>query len=86
MDKLFSVSKDVLDDTEINPYAFKLYCYIKRIIDERGFCEWSSRELADGCNISDASVSRGKKLLVSKGLINIDRDAKKMHPDIITLP
>lgn len=86
MDETFSIPKNILDDQDINAHAFKLYCYIKMLIDERGFCEWSSRELAKGCNIADGSVSKGKKLLVSKGLIHIDRDTKKMHPDIITLP
>lgn len=62
---------NVIDDMDFSVYAFRLYARIKRVAGDRGYCREGTRELAERCRMSPASVSRAKAELLEAGLITV---------------
>lgn len=60
-----------VDDAGLDPYAFRLYCHLRRVAGEYGECWQSTETLAGHCNMSTGSVSEAKAILVSNGFISI---------------
>ena len=62
-----SVPNMVDEYSDLDPYAFRLYCHIRRRIGEadggKGACWESTAELAKTCKMSAGSVSKAKKTL-----------------------
>lgn len=68
----FIMLPNVIDDMGLSPYAFRLYCHLRRVAGESGACWQSTATLAAHCGISAGSISQAKKDLTDKGLISID--------------
>lgn len=62
---------NVVDDMDLSVYAFRLYVRVKRVAGDRGYCREGTRELAQHCKMSPASVSRAKAELLAAGLITV---------------
>lgn len=77
--KYYSMIPNMITDIGLSPYAGWLYVRIKRRTGEvrGGLCYESTRNLAQGCHMSPAQVSRAKKELVEKGLITIKKEPGK---------
>ena len=74
----FFMLPNMVDDSGLSVFAFRLYCRFKRVAGEDGKCYQSTRTLADACKMSTASVSRAKSELLKVGLIRITK-AKGQH-------
>lgn len=70
--KYFSIIPNLVDDDGLSPFAFRLYCHIKRVAGENGQCWQSARTLAENCEMSVFAVSQAKRELVEHGLIEIE--------------
>jgi hypothetical protein len=62
---------NLVDDMGLSVYAFRLYARVKRVAGDRGYCREGTRDLAERCNMSPASVSRAKAELLAAGLITV---------------
>ena len=69
--KYFCLIPNMINEDGLSVHAFRLYCYIKRRTGEYGKCFESSKKIAKACCMSDGSVSKAKKELKSRGLIEI---------------
>jgi hypothetical protein len=66
---------NLIDDMNLDPFAFRLYVHIKRRAGDNGACWESTRNLAKCCNMSAGRVSKAKQVLVDNGLITIGERA-----------
>ena len=73
--RYFTILPNMLDDSELSPYAVRLYLRIKRRAGEDGKCWENSRHLAEGCRMSRSQVTRAKDELKQAGLIRIEKRA-----------
>lgn len=74
--KYFTIIPNIVDDLKLSPYAFRLYCHIKRVTGEDGIC-WQNRDtLAEFCQMSTGQISKVKQELVGVGLIRIEKQKK----------
>jgi hypothetical protein len=56
-----------IDDAELTPDQFRVYCHIKRICGENGkTCFKSQKSLADHCKMSESTLQRCLKALCSE--------------------
>ena len=64
---------NLIDDADLTPLGFRLYCHIKRIVGDtdKRMCNQGLRMLSQCTNMSINSVRRAKTELQNKGLINI---------------
>ena len=67
---------NLIDDMNLDPYAFRLYVHLRRVAGEKGACWQSTDTLAETCNMSAGAVSNAKKELAERGLITIEQRAK----------
>jgi hypothetical protein len=77
--RYFTVVPNIVDDSDLDPFAFRLYVHLKRVAGETGRCTQSTSTLATACKMSRPVVVDAKKTLVEKGLITIDVVAGE-HP------
>lgn len=70
--RYFSMVPHLIDDSELTPYAFRLYCRFLRRAGANGACWENTRNLAASCKMSIGQVSAAKKELVKANLINIE--------------
>jgi hypothetical protein len=60
---------NMLDDSDLSVYAFRLYVHLKRVAGDGGQCYQSTATMAKACKMSMASVSKAKNELMLAGLI-----------------
>ena len=60
-----------IDDSDLDPFEFRLYAHICRVCAAQGACDETTRELAEHCKISAGKVSEAKRGLQRAGLIEI---------------
>lgn len=62
--KYYACIPHIIDDLNLDPYAYRLYGKLKRIAGENGgICWMSTRKLAKACNMSMGKVSESKQAL-----------------------
>lgn len=67
----YTMIPNMIDDSNLSVYAYRLYGHIKRTAEEKGTCWQSTETLAENCNISTGEVSYAKHELEKAGLIKI---------------
>jgi len=67
----FTQIPNIIDDSNLSVYSFRLYAHLKRVAGDSGKCWQNTTTLSKECNMSTASISRSKKELVELGFINI---------------
>jgi len=60
---------NLIDDSDLSVYAFRLYVHIKRVTGPNGTCYEATRTLAEKCQMSMGKVSAAKQELIKKNLI-----------------
>lgn len=75
----FTCIPNLIDDLNLNPYAFRLYSHLKRVAGEMGACWQSTSTLAKICNMSLGMVSKSKHDLqeTNPPLIRVERKHKE---------
>lgn len=68
----FTMLPNLVDDLDLDPYEFRLYCHLRRVSGERGACWQSTATLAEACKMSAGKVSQAKQKLATVGLIAIE--------------
>ena len=68
----FTMIPNIVDDMDLDPFAFRLYAHFRRVAGENGRCWQGTNTLAVACHMSAGQVSESKATLVSQGLIRID--------------
>ena len=75
--RFFSMIPHLVDDSDLSPYAVRLYLHIKRVAGEdNGACWQTVDTMAQHCHMGHSSVSKAKTDLVNAGLIRIAEDNK----------
>jgi hypothetical protein len=62
---------NIVDDSDLSVYAFRLYVHLKRVAGETGVCWQGTRTLATACKMSVGKVSDAKAELAKAGFIFI---------------
>lgn len=72
--KFYASIPHLIDEMNLSPYAYRLYCHFKHVVGERpgGKCWQSTAQLAERCNMSVGAVVKAKTELVQRGLIRIN--------------
>jgi predicted transcriptional regulator len=65
----FKVDKRIYEISDISESAKKVYIYLSRIADSRGYCFPFYKTIAKRCNISTSTVNKALKELESRGLV-----------------
>lgn len=77
---------NTLDDSELSPFAFRLYAHLKRRAGDSGTCFEGVRPMAEVCKMSPSSVVNAKRELLDKGFITITPgDKTTSTPDTIRI-
>ena len=61
-----------LDDSDLDPYQFRVFCHIARV----GICYQSVHTIANECNISSGKASTTRKWLAKNGYIETAKDKR----------
>jgi hypothetical protein len=69
--KYFAMIPHLVDDADIDPYAYRVYGHLKREAGQNGEVELSSRRIAYHCKMSAARVVTAKRDLVDANLISV---------------
>lgn len=69
--KYYTQVPNIIDDTPMSVYAFRLYVHLKRVAGDDGTCWQGTRKLADACGMSAGKISEAKRELEKLGLITI---------------
>ena len=69
--KYFTIVPNTIDDMDLSPYAFRLYCHYKRVAGDNGACWQSVETLSKACKMSTGSVVKARKELEAAGLIEV---------------
>jgi hypothetical protein len=74
----FSMIPNVVMESGLSPFAFRLYCqFVRRAGWQVGGACWeNTRNLAESCSMSKGMVSKSKKELVSASLIHVEKIAR----------
>ena len=80
---------NIIDELDLDPYEYRLYCKYKRVAGDQGACIKSNKRLAEECKMSVRKLQQVKKmlskardLLGGKSLITItERKTAKGDPD-----
>ena len=67
----FTMIPNIVDDSGLDPYSFRLYAHLRRVAGETGECWQSTETLAEACKMSTGKVSECKGILEGAGLIVI---------------
>lgn len=82
----FTMIPHLVDDSDISPYAIRLYLHLKRVAGENGRCWQSQDTLEKACRMSNRTIVKAKRELGKAGFIVITLDAVGGHPQhIITI-
>jgi len=65
----FTMLPNLVDDTSLDVYAFRLYVHLRRVAGDNGKCWQSTRTLAEHCRMSVGRISEAKQTLLEHGLI-----------------
>jgi len=68
---------NMIDDSDLDPYEFRLYVHLKHVAGDEGQCWQSTETLATHCNMSAGKVSQAKQSLTERGLITISHQKSK---------
>jgi len=68
----FTMMPNLVDDLDLDPYAFRLYVHFRRVAGENGACWQSTDTLKDLCKMSMGAISAAKQVLKDAGLIHIE--------------
>lgn len=60
---------NMIVDSDLSVYAFRLYVHLKRRAGDDGSCWEGTRKIADACRMSMGQVSKAKQELLDKNLI-----------------
>jgi len=71
---------NMVDDSDLSVFAFRLYIHLKRVAGDEGSCWQSTETLAESCKMGMATVSRSKTELSEKGFIFIEEIKDEHHP------
>ena len=66
---------NLVDDMGLSPHAFRLYARLKRVAGDAGKCFYTTKQLAEHCQMSVGAISRAKQELVAAQLIHIQRQS-----------
>ena len=70
----FTMLPNLVDELDLDPYAYRLYAHVRRVAGEAGGACWQSTvTLAQRCRMSRGKVVEAKRVLVALGLIHIDK-------------
>jgi hypothetical protein len=80
----FTMIPDLIDELDLDPYTYRLYGHLRRVVGEPrhlpagtrpepGACWQSTRTLAAICHMSAGSICESKRKLVELGLIHIEK-------------
>lgn len=72
--KYFAMIPHLIDDSGLDPYAYRLYGHLIRLARQGNEVEQTTRELATHCCMSVGKVSAAKIALAEKNLIAIESD------------
>lgn len=75
---------NIVDDMGLDPYSFRLYIHLRRVVGSEGKCWQNTKTLAKICNMSAGKVSDAKKILVRYNLIRVE-ERDHDESDIITV-
>lgn len=67
---------NMIDEIELDPLAFRLYCHFKKVAGDIGSCWQSIETISKICKMSAGSISNARKVLVAKGLICIENKSR----------
>lgn len=70
--KYWTQVPNLVDDSDLDPYARALLIHYIRIAGQRDTCEETVRDSAQRCRMSPASVIRAREILVRDGWIEIE--------------
>ena len=62
---------NMIDDSDLDPYEFRLYVHLKRVAGDDGQCWQSTQTLATFCNMSVGKISQAKQSLLARGFIKL---------------
>ena len=71
--KYFHQLPNLVDDLGLDPYEYRLYGHMMRIIGREGACWKGSPAIAEQCGMSLGKVSQVKRQLAERGLIRVER-------------
>jgi len=84
--KYFWQTPNIIDDLDLDPYAFRLYCHYKRKAGERGTYKAGMRQIGKLCKMSAMTVSNARQDLVTRGLITVTSGSKAQGiPDTVKI-
>lgn len=69
--KWYSEIPNLIDDSELSPYAIRLYLRIRRRAGDKGACWESTANLAQSCKMSTGMITKAKRELEEAGFIEI---------------
>ena len=69
----FTQIPNMVDDMDLDPYAFRLYAHLRRVIGSGGACWQSTNTLSEKCKMSVGKISESKQTLKDAGLIKIEK-------------
>jgi len=70
--KYWTQLPNMIDDSDLDVYEFRLYVHLKRVAGDSGRCWQNTQTLASHCQMSAGKVSQAKRALASRGMIRID--------------
>ena len=76
----FTMIPHIIDDADLSPTAYRLYCHLRRITGEDGICWKGVRQLSKDCNLSQPTLIKYKYELAKAGLIRITEGKVSDHP------
>jgi hypothetical protein len=68
-DKKPTLPPDPVDDSDLSPFAFRVYRHLQRIADPSGQCIKGVRALAAQCRMCVPSAAKARRELIRKGFI-----------------
>lgn len=75
----------LVDDSDLDPYAFRLYCHYKRRAGDHGVCHESVRTTAQHCRMSPAMVVKTRRDLAARGLVTIEEGTTPTRITIVDI-
>lgn len=75
---------NIVDDMGLDPYSFRLYVHLRRVVGSEGKCWQNTKTLAKTCSMSAGKISDAKKILVRHNLIRVE-ERDHDESDVITV-
>lgn len=85
--KYFAMIPHLVNGIDLDPYAYRVYGYLKHEAGQDPEIEVSTREIARGCKMSPARVVTAKRHLVDANLIQVDArgEGRRDHITILDI-